>query len=143
MEQYRVLDIRRWGQMELMIGANNPDLLVGGWVELDKSQQLKKRKYNLLVKANVGVVSVKHITGYNDKGQIILGDRIFFDGQFDSNNVYVEGNAQEMEGFLIPQNIADRDPLNVDVRNYLEPICTDVIRQYADKGYAITQNPGW
>ena len=39
-----------------------------------------------------------------DKSQIILGDRIFFDGQFDSNNVYVEGNAQEMEGFLIPQN---------------------------------------
>ena len=143
MEQYRVLDIRRWGQMELMLGANNPDLLVGGWVELDKSQQLTKRKYNLLVKANVGKVSVKHITGYNDKGQIILGDRIFFDGQFDSNNVYVEGNAQEMEGFLIPQNIADRDPLNVDVRNYLEPICTDVIRQYADKGYSITQNPGW
>ncbi|MBR4352389.1 MAG: RagB/SusD family nutrient uptake outer membrane protein, partial [Bacteroidales bacterium] len=68
---------------------------------------------------------------------------IFFDGEFDSNNVYVEGNAQEMEGFLIPQNIADRDPLNVDVRNYLEPICTDVIRQYADKGYDITQNPGW
>ena len=143
MEQYRVLDIRRWGQMELMLGANNPDLLVGGWVELDKSQQLTKRKYNLLVKANVGKVSVKHIAGYNDKGQIILGDRIFFDGEFDKDNVYVEGNAQEMEGFLIPQNIADRDPLNVDVRNYLEPICSDVIRQYADKGYSITQNPGW
>lgn len=149
MEQYRVLDIRRWGQMELMLGANNPDLLVGGWVELDKSQQLKKRKYNLLVKGNVGVVSVKHVAGYNDKGQLVLGDRIFFDGQFDEKNVYISGNADQMEGFLIPQNIKDRDPLNVAVRNYLEPICTDVISQYKDKAtatgkdYHITQNPGW
>lgn len=149
MEQYRVLDIRRWGQMELMLGANNPDLLVGGWVELDKSQQLKKRKYNLLVKGNVGVVSVKHVAGYNDKGQLVLGDRIFFDGEFDEKNVYISGNADQMEGFLIPQNIKDRDPLNVAVRNYLEPICTDVISQYKDKAtatgkdYHITQNPGW
>ncbi len=149
MEQYRVLDIRRWGQMELMLGANNPDLLVGGWVELDKSQQLTKRKYNLLVKGNVGVVSVKHVAGYNDKGQLVLGDRIFFDGKFDEKNVYISGNADQMEGFLIPQNIKDRDPLNVAVRNYLEPICTDVISQYKDKAtatgkdYHITQNPGW
>lgn len=149
MEQYRVLDIRRWGQMELMLGANNPDLLVGGWVELDKSQQLTKRKYNLLVKANVGVVSVKHIAGYTDNGQIVLGDRIFFNGTFDDKNVYVSGNADQMEGFLIPQNISDRDPLNVDVRNYLEPICTDVFRQYKDKSkavgkdYTLYQNPGW
>lgn len=149
MEQYRVLDIRRWGQMELMLGANNPDLLVGGWVELDKSQELTKRKYNLLVKGNVGVVSVKHVAGYNDKGQLILGDRIFFDGQFNEKNVYVSGNADQMEGFLIPQNIKDRDPLNVAVRNYLEPICTDVQTQYKDKAtatgkdYHITQNPGW
>ncbi|MCR5745266.1 MAG: RagB/SusD family nutrient uptake outer membrane protein, partial [Bacteroidales bacterium] len=149
MEQYRVLDIRRWGQMELMLGANNPDLLVGGWVELDKSQQLTKRKYNLLVKGNVNVVSVKHIAGYNDKGQLELGDRIFFNGTFDDKNVYVSGNKEEMCGFLIPQNIKDRDPLNVDVRNYLEPICTDVFRQYIDKNeatgknYTLYQNPGW
>ena len=149
MEQYRVLDIRRWGQMELMLGANNPDLLVGGWVELDKSQQLTKRKYNLLVKANVGVVSVKHIAGYTDNGQVVLGDRIFFNGTFDDKNVYISGNADQMEGFLIPQNISDRDPLNVDVRNYLEPICTDVFRQYKDtskavgKDYTLYQNPGW
>ena len=90
--------------MELMLGANNPDLLVGGWVELDKSQQLTKRKYNLLVKANVGVVSVKHIAGYTDNGQVVLGDRIFFNGTFDDKNVYVSGNADQMEGFLIPQN---------------------------------------
>nr|MCR5710735.1 RagB/SusD family nutrient uptake outer membrane protein [Bacteroidales bacterium] len=149
MEQYRVLDIRRWGQMELMSGANNPDILVGGWVELDKSQQLTKRKYNLLVKANVGKVSVKHIAGYNAKGQLELGDRLFFNGTFDDKNVYVSGNADQMEGFLVPQNIADRDPLNFDVRNYLEPICTDVFRQYKDKSkaegktFTLYQNPGW
>jgi hypothetical protein len=40
-------------------------------------------------------------------------------------------------------NIKDRDALNVDVRNYLEPICTDIINQYEEKGYTIAQNPGW
>ena len=54
-----------------------------------------------------------------------------------------------MVGFLVPNNIKDRSAANVDVRNYLEPICTDVISQYKDKAtatgkdYKITQNPGW
>ena len=143
MEQYRSLDIRRWGQLELMDGTTNPDVLVGGWVELDKSQQLTKRKYNLLTKANAKVVSVRHIAGYNDKGQIILGDRIFFDGTFTDKGDPIETNADQMEGFLVPVNIQTRDTRNFLVRNYLEPICSDVIRQYADKGYSITQNPGW
>lgn len=143
LEQYRVLDIRRWGQLELMLGANNPDIHVGGWVELDKSMQLTKRKYNLMTKAMSGVVSVKHIAGYNEKGQLELGERIFFNGEFDDDNEYVSGNKEQMVGFLVPVNISDRDPLSVDVRNYLEPICSDIITQYKDKGYTITQNPGW
>ena len=49
----------------------------------------------------------------------------------------------KMRGFLRPLNIQDRDARNVLVRNYLEPICTDVSNQYREKGYEITQNPGW
>jgi hypothetical protein len=52
-------------------------------------------------------------------------------------------DATEMRGFLRPENFKDRDERNVLVRNYLEPVCTDVINQYTEKGYKITQNPGW
>lgn len=149
MEQYRVLDIRRWGQLELMDGDNNPDIMVGGWVELNKSMQLTKRKYNLMTKANSlqqgksSAVSVKHIEGYNADGTIKLGDRIYYDGEFTDKGDVISDNSAEMEGFLVPKNITNRDARNFDVRNYLEPICTDVLNQYKEKGYTITQNPGW
>ncbi len=160
LEQYRVLDIRRWGQLELMLGANNPDLLVGGYVELDlaatltesaaselfrsaQTTNLKKtlnnQGYNLLTKANSGKVSVYPIVGYNADGTVKLGERTYF--TFDEANK--TSNYQAMRGFLCPVSIQDRDSRNVDVRNYLEPICSQVITQYKDAGYEITQNPGW
>ena len=82
MEQYRVLDIRRWGKLELMQGSVNPDLLVGGWVELDlacktttQATNLKKalnnQGYDLLTNANINKVSVKHYTT-NADGTITL-----------------------------------------------------------------------
>ena len=159
MEQYRVLDIRRWGQLELMLGANNPDLLVGGYVELDLAATLTEKQaaelhrepqttnlkkslnnvgYNLLTEANSGKVSIRPIVGYNADGTMILGERTFFKVEDDGSSNYAE-----MRGFLVPMSIADRDPRNVDVRNYLEPVCTQVIDQYKEKDRTITQNPGW
>ena len=158
LEQYRVQDIRRWGQLELMLIANNPDLGVGGWVELDlaatltaeqaaelpgnrhaQSTNLKKTKsnvgYNLLTAANFDIVAVYPIANTNADGTIKLGE-----AQYWNKNVT---DVSVMRGFLRPQKIQDRDARNVDVRNYLEPICTDVINQYAEKGYEIKQNPGW
>jgi SusD family. len=142
-ENFRSLDIRRWGQLELMDGTNNPDVLVGGWVELDKSTQLVKRKYDLMKMANAGKVSVRHIAKVNNDGTIELGDRIYYDGEFTAAGDIIKDNRDEMTGFLVPLNIVAADKRNYDVRNYLEPICTDVLTQYADKGYTITQNPGW
>lgn len=144
LEQYRVLDIRRWGKLELMQGSLNPDMMVGGWVELDLARKtdsqatnlkktLNNQGYNLLTTANVNKVSVRHISKINADGTVVLGDRIFFNGT----------NYDQMRGFLVPVNIQDREVINTDVRNYLEPICTDIITQYSDKGYTITQNPGW
>lgn len=154
LEQQRPLDIRRWGQLELMLGANNPELLIGGWTELDlaatlsatqaadlgrteQKTNLKKtlndQGFNLLTKANIGKVAVIPIAGYNADGTIILGDKITFDGT----------NFDKMRGFYVPVNIKDRTAQDVDVRNYLEPICTDIINQYASKQYVIVQNPGW
>lgn len=154
MENVRTLDIRRWGWLELMLSTNNPDIAVGGWVELDLARNkpadnptqltnLKKTRnnagYNLLTASNVNIVSVRHIESVNADGSIVLGPRIFFDGS----------NYSEMRGFLVPQNFKDFPEINVDVRNYLEPICNDIINQYVEKSastgkeYKITQNPGW
>ena len=136
----------------------NPDLGVGGYVELDlaatltaeqaadlpgnrveQQTNLKKTKanvgYNLLTKGNFGIVAVYPLEGSNADGTLKLGDAQFW-GE-DVSDVSV------MRGFLRPQKIQDRDALNVDVRNYLEPICTDVINQYLEKGFEIKQNPGW
>ena len=155
LEQYRPLDIRRWGQLELMLGANNPDLLIGGYVELDlaatlneaqaaelgrKPQvtNLKKTKantgYNSLTFGNYGKVAVYPIEGYRADGTMILGSARYWNADVD---------PADMRGFLRPLSISDRDARDVLVRNYLEPVCTDVIDQYREQGYEITQNPGW
>ncbi len=156
LEQYRVLDIRRWGQLELMLAANNPDLGIGGYVELDLAATIGEKKaaetgrpeqttnlkktlenqgYDLLTKdaAEKGNVKIIPFEGYNADGSMKLGSPITFNGT----------NYEQMRGFLIPNGFADRDALNVDVRNYLEPLCTNLINQYKDKGYEIEQNPGW
>jgi len=163
LEQYRVLDIRRWGQLELMLGANNPDLLIGGYVELDLSatltatqaeglgraaqttnlkKTLNNQGYNLLTIANIGKVSVMPIEGTNADGTLKLGERRFFQGTVVDGKI-TTSNYDQMRGFLVPNNVSDRDPLNVNVRNYLEPVCGQVISQYKEKGKEIAQNAGW
>lgn len=155
LEQYRPNDIRRWGQLELMLGANNPDILVGGYVELDlaatlnekqaaelgrepQMTNLKKTKsnvgYNSLTEGNYNRVAVYPLEGFNADGTVKLGEPLYWNKGVD---------ITKMRGFLRPLNIKDRDARNVLVRNYLEPICTDVINQYREKEYEITQNPGW
>ncbi|MCF0163863.1 MAG: RagB/SusD family nutrient uptake outer membrane protein [Bacteroidales bacterium] len=159
MEQYRVLDIRRWGQLELMNGATNPDILAGAWVELDCSgtindkddyrygqvTNLKKCKtggYNILTKANAGTVAV-YYPEYKADGTFNLSDPVFFEGVFTESGSAISSNAEKMRGFLRPVNIRPAQVENYDVRNYLEPICGDVLTQYRQKGYELAQNPGW
>jgi hypothetical protein len=120
MEQFRVLDIRRYGKLKLMQGSLNPDILVGGWIDYNETLNLKKT-FNLLTDGNIG----------KEKVMKLDGTIVTYDGT----------NAADMVGFRIPVNVVDRD--EIQERNYLEPICTDVIKQYNDKGYTITQNPGW
>ncbi len=120
MEQYRPIDIRRWGKLELMQGSTNPDLLCGIWNDLSATSALKL-KYNLLTTGNKGKLSVIKADG----------TKVDWNGS----------NASAMVGFVMPVSIKDRYPILY--RNYLEPICNDVISQYKDKGYTITQNAGW
>lgn len=74
-----------------MLDANNPDILIGGYVELDlaatltetqaqevgrtaQKTNLKKtlndQDYNLLTQANSNKVIVMHIIGYNPDGAV-------------------------------------------------------------------------
>lgn len=144
MEQYRVVDIRRWGQLELMDGDNNPDMMIGAFIDLNTTNQAgAKKPFNYLMASDFDIVSVMPIEGYNADGTVKLGERVFYTGTADGDGNIQSSNADQMVGFMVPRNIRNRDNSNFNVRNYLEPICTDVISQYTEKGYKITQNPGW
>lgn len=128
MEQVRVLDIRRWGELELMDGDNNPDIMVGAWVDLNNTRGLRKG-FDLLFNndgsrnsSTYGVLKVQHLDGT----VVTWG---------------ADTDPAQMVGFRIPNNIKNRNPFSY--KNYLEPVCNDVIKQYDDAGFKITQNPGW
>jgi hypothetical protein len=130
MEQHRVSDIRRWGKLELMQGATNPDILVGGWVDFNQTGKLQK-KFNLLTADQFGKLKVQKLDG----------TVVTFTGEADADGNITSSNAADMIGFRIPNNIQDRD--QILPRNYLQPICQDILDEYASKGYSIAQNPGW
>lgn len=142
-EQYRVLDIRRWGQLELMNADTNPDIMLGAYVDLNSTKTQEKKAFDWLNGANMNVVSVRPLLGKNADGTLKLGDRVFFTGTKDESGNILSSNADQMVGFVVPKNFKNRDERNFLERNYLEPICTDVISQYKEQKYTITQNPGW
>ena len=147
MEQFRVNDIRRWGKLELMQGATNPDILVGGWVDflecVDPKTYYKdgdpRQKEPAKVQKTFNLLTADQFEKL--KVMTLDGTVITFDGDTDDNNNIISSNAEKMVGFRIPNNIQDRDPISE--RNYLEPICKDILDEYEQKGYSISQNPGW
>lgn len=133
LEQTRILDIRRWGKLELMQGTTNPDILVGAWVDFNETKGLKK-SFNQLTAAQFGNLKVR--TNAEDPASIVT-----YDGTATDAGDITSDNAAAMVGFRIPTSITDREPIKE--RNYLEPVCTQVLDQYKEKGYSIEQNPGW
>jgi len=126
-ENNRILDLRRWGKQELMDGSNNPDLLLGTWCDFNTTQSRNDINFNYLIPGKqIDQGDAKALKVMKPDGTIVT-----YDGT----------NKADMVGFYIPQGIQNRDGFSV--RNYLQPICTDVIEMYNDKGYTITQNPGW
>lgn len=130
LEQRRLTDLRRWGKLELMQGSKNPDILVGAWVDLNETKNLKK-KFNLFTADQFGRLKVQKLDG----------TVVTYNGTADDNGNILSDNRSEMIGFRIPVSIQDRD--EILTRNYLEPICTDVQQNYLDRGYTIAQNDGW
>lgn len=121
-EHTRLHDIKRWAKINYMDGSKNPDLLKGIWVDFNNTQEGKiTTSFDYLKASMVNKLKVEKADG-----TIVT---------------YNGSNAADMVGFYIPQNVANRDAFTDRV--YLAPICTDVINLYKDKGYKITQNPGW
>jgi hypothetical protein len=114
-EHTRLLDIKRWKRIEYMDGNENPDLLLGPWVDFPAEYP------EWLEPAKEGVLKVQ-----KEDGTVVT---------------YNGSNASEMVGFYIPENIRNRDAYTERV--YLAPLGNAQISEYIDKGYTLTQNPGW
>jgi hypothetical protein len=114
-EHTRLLDIKRWKKIEYMDGNINPDILLGLWIDFQTEFP------EWLVASKAGKLKVKKMDG----------TIVTYDGS----------NAADMIGFYVPENISNRDPFTDRV--YLAPVGNNEISQYGDKGYTLTQTPGW
>lgn len=114
-EYSRLLDIKRWKKIEYMSASTHPDNLLGLWVNFQTEYP------EWLVEAKIGKLKVK-----TDDGSIVT-----YDGT----------NGAEMVGYYIPENVKERDAFNDRV--YLSPVGETQINDYLEKGYKLTQTPGW
>lgn len=132
-ENFRTLDIRRWGKLELMQGANNPDILRGCWANLEEAVNVPADD------PTIRPYTIASAMATNGNLRVMKEDGTIV--------VYNGSNLADMKGYLIPANVRDRGDIG-GVKQYLEPICRDVINDYENKSkegktYTITQNPGW
>ena len=115
----RIIDLRRWKKLGYMDTDNNPDLLMGTWVNVSKelSGELKA--------ANKGKLRVKDAAG----------NLVVYDGT----------NAAKMIGFFYPlENLGRFQFLGVpNVNPYLSPIGVNDIKEYDKRGFHLTQTEGW
>ena len=114
-EHSRLLDIKRWKKLSYMDVTTNPDLHLGLWIDFPNEYA------EWLVPAMEGKLKVQ-----NGDGVVIT---------------YNGTNAAEIVGYYIPENIVTRDAFTDRV--YLAPVGITQIAQYSEKGYTLTQTPGW
>jgi len=114
-EHSRLLDVKRWKKINYLDVTTNPDLHLGLWMNfpVDMPEWLDESKIGKL------------------KVQRADGTVITYNGT----------NGNEMVGYYLPENISARDEFTDRV--YLAPVGIAQITQYAEKGYTLTQTPGW
>jgi hypothetical protein len=115
-EHTRLMDIKRWKKINYMNGTANPDELLGLWINFQTE----------FPEWLVGTSKVNKLKVKKADGTIVT---------------YTGTNGAAMIGYYIPENISDRDPFTERV--YLAPVGNTQINQYKDKGYVLTQTPGW
>jgi hypothetical protein len=114
-EHTRLLDIKRWKKISYMDGSVKPDNLLGLWINFQTEFP------EWLIPAKVGKLKVKLANG--------------------TVVTYTGTNGAAMVGFYMPENVSNRDAFTDRV--YLAPLGNTQINQYKDKGYTLTQTPGW
>jgi len=114
-EYSRLLDLKRWKKIDYMRASVHPDNLLGMWVNFPTEYP------DWLIAAKVNKLKVK-----KEDGTVVV-----YDGT----------NAADMVGYYIPENVSDRDAFTDRV--YLAPLGNTQIVEYQQKGYTLTQTPGW
>ncbi len=114
-EYSRLMDIKRWKKLNYMDGSVKPDNLLGLWINFQTEFP------EWLIPAKVNKLKVQKADG--------------------TVVTYTGTNKDSMVGYYIPENSSNRDPFTD--RAYLAPVGNTQINQYKDKGYALTQTPGW
>jgi len=118
-EYARIQDIRRWKKLNYL-NFDKDNYKRGSWVVGVK---------DFKDKLNPG----KILAAYKNRLQVqkIDGTIVTYNGT----------NDAEMEGFYVVRNFTNR--LAVQDRNYLAPLSIALLQEYADRGYTLTQTPGW
>lgn len=116
-ENFRLLDIKRWKKLNYMDFSTNPDYFLGLWINLPVEYP------TVLIPANAtkGNIKVK-----KKDGTVVT---------------YNGNNASDMVGFWMVENASNRNSFSD--KNYLSPVGQAQINEYKDKGYTLTQTPGW
>lgn len=118
-EYSRLLDIKRWKKLNYMNFSNNPDYLLGPWVNL-KTDPIGSI-YLTTANANAKTVKVK-----KEDGTVVT-----YDGT----------NADAMVGYWMVTGAQNRNAFTD--KSYLAPVGQAQIVQYTEKGYKLTQSSGW
>ena len=118
-EYARIQDLRRWKKLHYLNFADNSYKL-GSWV-------IGTRDFG--DKNNPG----KILAAYKDRLEVMKkdGSIVKFNGS----------NDAAIEGYYVVRGFTNR--LAVQDRNYLSPVALGLIQAYADRGYKLTQTPGW
>jgi len=135
----RLLDLKRWRKIDYMRGRDNENILRGIWVDIPNEIPA------MLTIAPSTATTTNHQTRVpNVRVQTELGNPasiVRFTVVFDDNGEVVSSNRDDMVGFFLPINVADREPFTDRV--YLSPVGLDQIELYRSRGFRLTQTPGW
>lgn len=114
-ENFRLLDLKRWGKLYYMDFSTNPDYFLGPWINV----QAEIPSY--LTTANIGKIRVKKLDG--------------------SIITWSGSNASSMIGYWMVENAQNRLPFTD--KSYMAPVGQSQITQYLEKGYKLSQTTGW
>lgn len=114
-EHTRLLDLKRWKKLNNMDFSTNPDYFLGPWVNVQQEAPA------YLTPTYVGRTKVK----------LEDGTVITYDGN----------NAASLVGFWMVDNAQNRNPFTD--QSYLAPVGQSQIIQYEEKGFTLSQTPGW